>query len=159
MSGELTLRLVRHNAQHTAKHRHLCPEPRIHLREPHADVACADDDHGCRQPLRSIRQFGLERPVELADGVALSIPACFGQPFLQVLLRPEEIVAASGAAFKHHRLWRRNSHQLAPLKDDANTIGAVCTGIIDRHRSIGVAAADQQHEVNRAGHVEDFAAR
>ncbi len=74
-----------------------------------------------------------------------------------MLFRPEEIIAASSAATKNGYLRRRDFDQFPALAHEANAVRAVGTGIINRHSLIGVTAADQQHEIHRSGHVEDFA--
>jgi hypothetical protein len=74
-----------------------------------------------------------------------------------MLFRPEEIVVASRAAVKDHRLRRDDFHQFTALEDNVNALGAVRAGIVDRHALIGVSAADQQPEVNRSRDVENLA--
>ena len=96
-------------------------------------------------------------PIKLADRAAFTVPPGFGQPCRQVLFRPEEIILPSGAALKDHRFRRDGFYQFTALEDDVNVVGAVRTGIVYHHPLIGISAADQQHEVHRSRHVEDFA--
>ena len=80
------------------------------------------------------------------------------RPRLEMLFRPEEIILASSAPAKHTHTRRRHLAQHPVIYYDADALAAVRARIVDDDLLVPVAAADQQHEIDRSGHVELLAA-
>lgn len=68
----------------------------------------------------------------------------FLDPGLQMLFRPEEIVLPSGAAFKYIDFGRIYIGEFAMIQNNANTLGAMRTRIVNDDALIVVFTADQQ---------------
>lgn len=79
-------------------------------------------------------------------------------PGLEMLFRPEEIILASSSPAKHAHTRRRHLAQHPVIYDDADALAAVRARVVHDDLLVPVAAADQQHEIDRSGHVELFAA-
>ncbi len=75
-----------------------------------------------------------------------------------MLFRTEEVVDASATTVERvDGRWFRFG-QLRVLDGEREAIEAVRTGVFDVEPVVLMDAADQQHEVNRSGDVEDVTA-